>query len=83
MRRRERGEAKTLTYLAEGMRLDLGKLVLHVVRVHGADLVASRCSQDLDDLYKLVNARLAWEKRLSEHELGHDATGRPDVCTQS
>lgn len=69
------------TYLAEGMRLDLRELVLHVVGVHGADLITGGCSQDLDDLYQLVNARLAWEKRLSEHKLSHDATCRPDIYT--
>lgn len=65
------------------MRLDLRELVLHVVGVHGANLISSRCSQHLDDLYELVNARLAWEKRLSEHQLCHDATRRPDVCTHT
>lgn len=70
-------------YLAERVRLDLWELVLHVVGVHGADLIAGGCSQHLDDLYQLVNARLAWEKRLSEHQLCHDATCRPDIYTPS
>lgn len=38
-------------HLTERMRLDLGELVLHVVRIHGPNLLSSRSSQDLDDLY--------------------------------
>jgi hypothetical protein len=40
------------------MRLDLRELVFHVVGVHGADLVASGSSQDLNNLDQLVNTRL-------------------------
>lgn len=54
------------------MRLDLGELVLHVVRIHGADLVASGRAENLDDFYELINARLAREQRLAEHEFCHD-----------
>ena len=67
-------------HLGEGMWLDLGKLVLHVVRVHGADLFAGRGAEHLDNLDELINARLAGEERLTEHQLGHDAAGRPHVC---
>ena len=42
--------------LVEGMRLDLRKLVLHVVRVHSSNLLSSRCPQNLDDLHQLVDA---------------------------
>ena len=69
-------------YLAERMGLDLWKLVLHVVRVHSADLIPRWSTQHLDDLDQLVNARLAWEKRLTKHKLGHDASSRPYICTQ-
>lgn len=67
-------------YLAERVRLDLRELVLHVVGIHGPDLIPGRCSQNLDDLDKLVDARLAGEERLAQHELGHDAASRPHVC---
>jgi hypothetical protein len=67
------------TYLTERMRLDLRELVLHVVGVHGADLVPGGRSQNLDNLYQLVNTRLAWEQWLSEHQLRHDATCRPHI----
>ena len=63
------------THLTERMRLDLRKLVLHVVGVHGADLVARGRAEDLYDFDKLVDARLAGEQRLAQHELGHDAAG--------
>lgn len=66
-------------YLVEGVRLDLRELVFHVVGVHGANLVASRSSQDLDDLDQLVNTRLTREQGLAEHELSHDTTSRPDI----
>jgi hypothetical protein len=68
------------TYLTERMRLNLRELVLHVVGVHGADLVSGRRSQDLDDLYELVNTRLAREQWLSKHQLCHDATCGPHIC---
>ena len=43
-------------HLIEGMRLDLGELVLHVVRIHGSDLLTRRGSQHLDDFHELVDA---------------------------
>ncbi len=67
-------------HLVERVRLDLRELVLHVVRVHGSDLFPSGRPQDLDDLDELVDARLSGEERLSQHELGHNAPGGPDVC---
>lgn len=66
-------------YLVEWVRLDLGELVLHVVGVHGADLLAGGSSQDLDDLNQLVDAGLSLEQGLAKHELSHDASGRPDI----
>lgn len=62
------------------MRFDLREFVFHVVRVHSADLVACRCAKNLDNLNKLVNARLPWEQWLAEHQLCHDATSGPDIC---
>jgi hypothetical protein len=72
-------DQRDITYLVEGMRLDLRELVLHVVGVHGADLVASRGSQDLDDLDQLIDTRLAREQRLTKHELSHNTTSGPDI----
>lgn len=69
-------------HLVERVRLDLGELVLHVVRIHSADLLTRRCTEHLDDLNQLVNARFAGEQGLSEHELGHDAAGGPNICNQ-
>lgn len=42
--------------LGEWVRFDLRELVFHVVWVHGLDLFPSRCTQNLDDLHKLINA---------------------------
>ena len=47
------------------MRLDLREFVLHVVGVHGADLVARRRTQNLDNLDELVDTGFSWEKGLS------------------
>lgn len=54
--------------------------MLHVVGIHGADLVASRSSQNLDDLDQLVDTRLTGEQRLTEHKLSHDTASGPDIC---
>lgn len=43
-------------YLVEGMRLDLGELVFHVIGVHCADLFPSRGAKNLDDFHQLVNS---------------------------
>ncbi len=69
-----------VTNFVERVRLDLGELVLHVVWVHGADLLAGGGPQHLDDLHKLINARLSREQRLTKHQLSHDAAGGPDIC---
>lgn len=47
--------------LVEGVRLDLGKFMFHIVRVHGADLIPGWCAQDLDDLHELIDARFSGE----------------------
>ena len=70
---------KTLTYLAEGMRLDLWELVLHVIGIHSPNLIPRWSSEDFDDLHQLVDAGFAWEEWLPEHELGHHAAGGPDI----
>ena len=54
-------------HLVERMWLDLRELVLHVIRVHGPNLIPRRSSQDFDDLYQLIDPRLAWKEGLSEH----------------
>ena len=64
------------------VRLDLREAVLHVIGVHRLDLLPRRRAQHLDDLDQLVDARLAREKRLPEHELCHHAARRPDVCVR-
>lgn len=61
------------------MGLDLWELVLHVVRVHRANLVARGCAEDFDDLHKLIDARLTGEQWLTKHELSHNAASRPDI----
>lgn len=66
-------------HLDERMRPNLRELVLHIVGVHRLDLVARRGTQYLDDLDELINARLAREEWLAEHELCHDTSSRPHV----
>ena len=65
--------------LVEGMRFDLGKFMLHIVRVHRTNLVTSWCPQNFDDLHQLIDTRLSWEQRLPQHQLRHDTAGRPNV----
>ena len=61
------------------MRLDLGKFVLHVVRVHGPNLISGRSAEHFDNLNKLIDARLAWEEGLAQHQFRHDTASRPDI----
>lgn len=63
----------------EGVWSDLRELVLHVIGVHGLDLFSRRCTQNLDDLDKLVDTTLTGEERLPLHKLGHDTSCRPNV----
>lgn len=66
--------------LVEGVRLDLRELVLHVVGVHGANLLSSRRAEDFDDLNQLVNTRFTREQRLTKHQLSHDTSSGPHIC---
>jgi len=61
------------------VRLDLWEFVLHVVGIHGLDLLSRRGAEDFDDLDELVDTALAGEQRLAKHQLSHDAPCRPDV----
>ena len=63
------------------MGLDLRKLVLHVIRVHRLDLFSGGCAKDLDDLHQLIDTALTGEEWLAQHQLRHDATRRPYVCS--
>jgi hypothetical protein len=60
------GRRPRTEHLVPWVRFYLRKLKLRVVRVHTVDLLTGRCAKDFDDFDKLVNARLAREKRLSE-----------------
>ena len=62
----------TEAYFREGVRFDLWELVLHIIRIHGLDLLPRRCPQNLDDLHQLVDAALTREQGLTQHQLGHD-----------
>lgn len=44
------------SYLIEGMRLDLREFVLHVIGIHGPDLLAGGSAKNLDDFHQLVNS---------------------------
>lgn len=68
-----------MTYLVEGMGLDLGEFVFHVIGVHRADLFPSRSTKNLDDFHQLVNSRFTGEEGLSQHQLSHHTTGRPHI----
>lgn len=72
-------EDEATTCLAKWVRLDLWKFVLHVVRVHGADLLLGGCAQDLDDLHQLIYARFPRKEGLTEHELCHDTSRGPHI----
>jgi len=49
------------------------------VGVHSLDLIPRRSSQNLDNFYQLVDARFTREQRLTQHQLGHDTPGRPNI----
>lgn len=55
--------------------------MLHIVWVHGADLLPSRGSKNLDDFHQLVNSRLSREQWLTKHEFSHHTTRGPHVLT--
>ena len=67
------------SYLGPGVRLDLGKLELCVVRIHLLDLFPGGGAQDLDDLHQLVHSAVPGEDGLTQHELSKDAARGPDV----
>lgn len=67
------------SYFVKGMRLDLRELVLHIIRVHGSDLITSGRAEDLDNFDKLIDARLSREQGLTEHELCHDTSSGPNI----
>jgi hypothetical protein len=56
------------------MRLDLREFMLHVVGVHGLDLLPRWRPKHLDNLNQLVNAALAGEQRLTQHQFRHNTT---------
>ena len=58
--------------LVEWVWLDLREFVLHVIWVHGADLISSWSSQDLDDFYQLINSRLPRKQWLAQHQFRHN-----------
>jgi hypothetical protein len=62
------------TNLDEWVRLNLRKLVLHVIGIHRLDLLPRGRSQNLDDFHQLVDAALTREQGLAEHQLSHDTT---------
>lgn len=68
-----------MAYLIEGVRLDLRELVLHVIGVHGANLLTGRGAEHLDDFHQLVDTRLTREERLAQHQFGHHTTSRPHI----
>ena len=49
------------------MRLDLWKLVLHIIRIHGLDLLSRRSAEHFDDFDELVDPAFAREEGLAEH----------------
>lgn len=61
------------------MRLDLGKLMFHIIGIHGPDLILGWGSENLNNLDQLIDATLTREDGLPEHELGHNTAGGPDV----
>ena len=66
-------------YFIERVRLDLGELMLHVIRIHGPNLVPGGSAKNLYDLHQLIDSRLTREKRLPEHQFCHDAPCGPDI----
>ena len=83
LRRKEYVEESAITDFVKWMRLDLRKLVLHIIRIHSPDLLSGRSTKHFNDFHKLINARLPGEQWLSKHKLSHHATRRPHVCYRS
>lgn len=53
--------------------------MLHVIGVHGANLLTGRGTEHLDDFHQLVNTGFTREERLTEHELSHHTASRPHI----
>lgn len=53
--------------------------MLHVVWVHGTNLVPSRRAQDFDDFNQLIDACLAREHWLTKYKLGDDTACGPQI----
>ena len=77
---RERGrEEERASYLVPGVRLDLRKLKLGIIAVHGFDLLPCRRAQHLDDFNQLIHAAVAREQRVAQQQLRSHAAFAPDV----
>ena len=83
LRRKEYVEESAITDFVEGVRLDLRKLVLHIIGIHCPNLLSGWGTEHFNDFHKLINARLPGEQWLSKHKLCHYATRRPYVCYTS
>ena len=59
--------------------LYLWEFVFGVVRVHRENLLPRGSTENLDDLYELVDTALTREDWLSKHELCDDTPDRPDI----
>ncbi len=77
--KRKYGRKSLFTNLVERMRLDLREFVLHVVGVHGANLLTRGSPKNFDDLDELIYAGLSREQGLTEHKLCHHTTRGPDI----
>ena len=68
-----------MTYFVKGMRLDLREFVLHIIRVHGSNLIAGGGAEDFDNFDELIDAGFSREQGLTEHEFRHDASSGPNI----
>lgn len=64
----KRGRRK-FTHLLPRMAFDLREFEFCVVGIHLFDLIPRRCAQHFDDLYQLIDARIARENWLTEKQL--------------
>lgn len=69
-----------MDYLLPRMRLNLWEFEFGIVGVHLANLIARRCTEDLDDLDQLIYTAVAREYRLAEQQLRQYAACTPHVC---
>jgi len=58
---------------------DGGELELGIAWVHAMDLVLSWCAEYLNNFNELINARLSWEKRLTNKKFSNNAAHGPDI----